>query len=81
MELSPKQKLVYDALLLDEDVPIVSMFLSAYPNDLVDGITVRIMQQRLGSVIARANQKLTDERIVPGRLKQTYRLEKVEKDS
>lgn len=75
------QHRVYRTLVLDKDIPIVDMYKSAYPDSSVNHIKVRVMQQRLGSVIARANKKLTSERIIPGQLKQTYRLERATKDS
>lgn len=42
---------------------------------LLLGITPRTMQMRLGSVIARINEKLDKGKVVPGQMKQTYRLD------
>lgn len=79
MKLSNLQKRVYDTLALDEDVKIADMHKAAYPASHTSDTEVRVMQQRLGSVIARINEKLTKTRIVPGRVKQTYRLETVKR--
>ena len=68
----------------DTDVPIYRMYEAAYDTEvhkiqngqLILGMQPRTMQQRVGPIIMRINQKLPpDYRIVPGRLKQTYRLE------
>ena len=80
MRLSHLQKRVYDALVLNEDIRIADMHKAAYPASHSEDTEVRVMQQRLGSVIARINEKLKGKRIVPGRIKQTYRLEKVKKE-
>lgn len=77
MQLSKLQKRVFDALEPDVDVRIADLHRAAYPVSHAEDTTVRTMQQRLGSVIARINEKLTNRRIVPGKVKQTYRLEKI----
>ena len=79
MRLSPVQKRVYDVLELDKDVRIADMHKAAHPSSHAETTEVRVMQQRLGSVIARINKKLKNKRIVPGVIKQTYRLEKIER--
>lgn len=79
MKLSPLQKRVYDALKLNTDVLISELHAAAYPASHSADAEVRVMQQRLGSVIARINEKLQNRRIVPGQIKQTYRLENVKR--
>jgi len=85
--LSELQQRVYDVLdtPADTDVAIYKLYEAAYQTNvhvvqngvLLLGVRTRVMQQRLGSVIARINEKLADEkaRVVPGKLKQTYRLD------
>ena len=80
MKLSPLQTRVYGALSLNKDTRILDVYKIAYPKARFDDIEVRVMQQRLGSAIARINEKLEGKRIVPGRVKQTYRLEKIKKE-
>lgn len=75
MKLSKLQKRVYDMLSLDTDVKISDMHRAAYPASHTSDTEVRVMQQRLGSIIARINEKLEGKRVVPGKIKQTYRLE------
>lgn len=79
MKLSRLQRRVYRTLKLDRDVQISTMHKAAYPVSHDEYTEVRVMQQRLGSAIARINDKLEGRRIVPGRVKQTYRLERIEK--
>lgn len=79
MRLSHLQKRVYDTLVLDEDVRIADMHKAAYPTSHTEDTEVRVMQQRLGSIIARINVKLKGKHIVPGRVKQTYRLERLKR--
>jgi metallophosphoesterase superfamily enzyme len=79
MKLSRLQKRVYDKLKPDTDVLISDLHAAAYPSSHKDGAEVRAMQMRLGSVIARINEKLDGKKVVPGKVKQTYRLVKVEK--
>lgn len=73
--LSPLQQQVFDVLNAtpDTDVSIYDMFTTVYPKE--PRWSVRHMQQRLGPAIQRLNDKLTDCRVTPGRLKQTYRLQ------
>ena len=84
--LSELQQRVHDVLAgtPDTDVAIYKLYETAYRTNvhriqngvLILGARPRTMQQRLGSVIARINEKLdgTRSRVVPGKLKQTYRL-------
>lgn len=80
MKLSRLQKRVYDKFKLDRDVRITDLHATAYPSFHKDGAEVRAMQMRLGSIIARINEKLDGKKIVPGKVKQTYRLVKVKKE-
>lgn len=83
--LSELQQRVYDLLAApaDTDVPIYKLYEAAYRMNvhriqqdvLILGVQPRTMQQRLGSVIARINEKLDKGRVVPGQVKQTYRLD------
>lgn len=83
--LSELQQRVYDLLVspADTDVPIYKLYEAAYQTNvhrvqkgiLLLGVQPRTMQQRLGSVIARINEKLDKGRVVPGQVKQTYRLD------
>lgn len=84
-KLPPLQDKIYKLLKAtpDQDVAIDTLY-----NHVFDGphyvqlegerhelvYTSRDMQQRLGPVIARLNLKLRGQRIVPGELKRTYRL-------
>lgn len=84
--LSEIQQRVYDVLaeVPNTDVAIYKLYEAAYQTNvhvlqgpkgvLSLGVQPRTMQQRLGSVIARINEKLDTGRVVPGQLKQTYRL-------
>lgn len=83
--LSELQQRVYDLLASppDTDVAIYKLYEAAYKINihriqqgvLILGCEPRTMQQRLGSVIARINEKLETGRVVPGKVKQTYRLD------
>jgi hypothetical protein len=83
--LSELQQRVYNLLAspADADVPIYKLYEAAYQTNvhrvqkgvLLLGVQPRTMQQRLGSVIARINEKLDKGRVVPGQVKQTYRLD------
>lgn len=75
-ELSPLQERLYLRLVLagfDADVEILDLFRAVYP-DGVWFISNRGMQQRLGPIIARTNEKLEKERIQTGWNRRTYRL-------
>lgn len=56
------------------DVLIRDMYYKLYGVPSGPLVTVRDMQQKLAPIIARVNGKMTNTEIVPGRLKQTYRL-------
>lgn len=77
-KLSDLQQRVVDVLPPNKDVAIVDIYSAAYPErmsgDLFE-VAVRDMQQQLGPLIARINEKLKRGKIVPGDLKQTYRLD------
>ena len=83
--LSELQQRVYNLLVspADADVPIYKLYEAAYQMNvhrvqkgiLLLGVQPRTMQQRLGSAIARINEKLDKGRVVPGQVKQTYRLD------
>lgn len=86
MQLSELQKRVFDVLNEppSTDVEIYKLYEAAYEinvhkfqkGQLLLGVRTRVMQQKLGSVIARINEKLAEEgkRVEPGNLKKTYRL-------
>lgn len=78
-QLSALQQRVFDVLQAkpNKDVPIEDLYYTAYP---ISGavhwtLSVRDMQQRMGPLFVRINDKLKRGRIVPGELKQTYRLD------
>jgi len=83
--LSDLQQRVYDVLAAapNTDVPIYLLYEAAYRTNvhriqngtLILGLRPRVMQQRLGPVVARINEKIeSGGRVEPGALKQTYRL-------
>lgn len=63
----------------DIDAEIEDLFRATYENkaSVITSYSNRAMQQRLGPIIARINRKLDGQRIVPGRMKRTYRLIRV----
>lgn len=78
-KLSATQQRLYDAFKdkPDTDIAISAMYDATYrgeerTNSLV--FTDRYMQQRLGPIVQRLNKKLDGQRIEPGQLKRTYRL-------
>jgi len=83
--LSELQARVYSELAAppNTDVPIYKLYEAAfntnvhqfYKGQLILGMQSRKMQQRLGSVFARINEKLERGRVRPGDTKQTYRLD------
>jgi hypothetical protein len=73
MSLSTMQQRVFVLFAPGKDVPIVKLFRAAWP-DADRTNDNRMMQQKLGPVIARINRRLTKGYIEPGQLKQTYRL-------
>ena len=76
-ELSPLQEKLYLRLVLagfDTDVKIVDLYNAVYPDNTGMWLTNRYMQQKLGSCIARTNDKLEKERIQTGWNRRTYRL-------
>lgn len=60
----------------DTDFPIRNLYAFMYFNNYDADLTIntRRMQQSLGPAIARINAKLVGQRIEPGQLKRTYRL-------
>jgi len=77
---SPLQQKVYDTLNdpADTDVTIRRIYAAAYNMPLyalMDFGNVSDMQQKLGPVIQRINEKLATGRVRPGDVKQTYRLD------
>ena len=93
IKLSPFQQRVFDVLndKPNTDLPITDLWVLAYP-EVAQRLyvaweshgqqgecypPVRDMQQELGPLFARINQKLTKCRIVPGEIKQTYRLDTI----
>jgi hypothetical protein len=79
-KLSPMQAKVFNLFdHYDKDIEIARVFRVAYDKDPLLGyrlqhMTVRDMQQLLGPLIKRINDKLQGGQIVPGHLKQTYRI-------
>ena len=78
-KLSATQQRLYDAFKdkPDTDIAISVMYDATYRSEgRLEALAfdVRYMQQRLGPIIQRLNKKLDGQRIVPGRLKRTYRL-------
>lgn len=83
--LTDRERRVFDLLNSppDVDVEIYKMYeamsqsqVHLFQNGvLLLGITPRTMQMRLGSVIARINDKIEKGKVVPGQMKQTYRLD------
>lgn len=79
-ELSELQKRLYAVFKTPNvDVSIYAMYYAVYldgivPKDAIVVTTVRDMQQKLGPVLQRLNAKLEGQRIEPGQLKRTYRL-------
>lgn len=64
---------IFDDKGFDVDVPIKDVYEVLYgKNTLV--AEVRTMQQLLGPLFARINDKLIATHIIPGNLKQTYRI-------
>lgn len=55
------------------DTLILVCYDTVYPG-CTRGLYNRQMQQRLGPLIARVNRRLVGQRIEPGRMKNTYRL-------
>lgn len=62
---------IFDVRGMDVDVPIATIYAVIYGKQVNE---VRAMQQTLGPLIARINAKLERTQIVPGQLKQTYRI-------
>jgi len=56
----------------DNDIAIKLIYDMLYPHG--DATESRMMQQYIGSLISRLNKKLTVYKIVPGKLKRTYRI-------
>ena len=76
-KLSKLQQRVYDRFCLagmDDDIAISTLYISFYRKQVTRATTTRQMQQQLGPLIARINAKLEATKIVPGNLKQTYRI-------
>lgn len=76
--LSPLQRRVYDALAAkpNTDVHIGDMYDAGYPRqDIHHFMSNRDKQQQLGPVVKRINEKLEPGRVIPGKTKQTYRLQ------
>jgi hypothetical protein len=75
IDLPNKQKVIYDLVKSGEDVPILTIF-KAVTGDAVVHEDSRYQQSYLGSYITKLNRRLKQhgERVVPGRLKGTYRL-------
>lgn len=64
---------IFDTKGFDVDVPIVDVYEALYGKRTL--VTeVRTMQQLLGPLFARINEKLEVSHIVPGNIKQTYRI-------
>lgn len=82
------QKRVYAALKGHGDVHIEDIFMCAFPGTPIERMQgtkvvaiyeVRDMQQKLGPLLARMNQRLDPHKlcIKPGKLKQTYCLSNI----
>lgn len=79
--LSVVQRRLYDLLNAtpDTDVPIIDLYRKAYPDapgfkDADAPLAVRHMQQSIGPIIARINDKIVHT-VRPGDMKRTYRLD------
>lgn len=74
-ELSPLQDKIYIVLKsrANTDVSISELYIIAYGFGAQRG-KFRDMQQKLGPIFARINEKLEGQRVEPGELKRTYRL-------
>lgn len=84
-KLSPLQQSIFNAFhKFEEDVAIPSLYtLATAKSFALNGAApdMRTMQQYLGPHITRINDKLKASKIVPGQLKQTYRMVRVPKES
>lgn len=79
MKLTELEQKVYDFLSHkpNDDIPIASIYETVYgPQGPTFMLLTsnRSMQQQLGPLLARINRKLKEQKIVPGNIKQTYRL-------
>lgn len=75
IDLPPKLQKLYDLLSDQYDVSIIDLHKGLFGDDA----PLRNAQQRLGTPITRLNRRLAKrkKRVVPGRLKGTYRLTSV----
>ena len=75
-KLSKLQQEVYDVLVKrrGKDVALDDLHKAAYGEAKPPAWLNRRMQQRMGPLISRINEKLPCHKIVPGELKRTYRL-------
>lgn len=75
-KLSPQMQRVYDLLAKtpDQDVAITDIYKVAYPAERPVLRDLRSQQMRLGSIISRINQKLTEGIVVTGDARRSYRL-------
>lgn len=77
--LSKFQKRAYDSVCLhgfDVDIPIVRLWVAVHGQNPPSHYSNRDMQQKLAPLFRRINEKLAAVKIVPGELKQTYRIVK-----
>jgi hypothetical protein len=75
IDLPPRLQKLYDSLSDQYDVSIADLHKHLFGED----VPLRHAQQRLGTPITRLNRRLAKhkKRVVPGRLKGTYRLTSV----
>lgn len=82
-KLSPRQSKVFNLFdRFDKDVEIRRMYLAVFGNAGTSdpSFDTRTMQMKLGPWVQRINAKLEAGRLVPGELKQTYRLIRITKE-
>jgi len=73
-KLTEHQEEVLNAVLpLDTDKPIRDIYMTVY-GDPSDNMSVRNMQQKLAPTFKAINEKISNVKIIPGKLKQTYRV-------
>lgn len=76
-KLSKFQKRAYETMCqhgFDIDVSISRLWSAVHGQRPPSHMSNRDMQQKLGPLVARINAKLEATKIVPGNLKQTYRI-------
>lgn len=79
LQLSATQQDIFNRLDQAGDVAISALYQTVFKRQAGDAMTVRDQQQRLGPYFVSLNVKLEKHgrRVIPGRLKNTYRLSKI----